>query len=701
MDRNKIKKRLIFWYFFVWLFFIIALYQGYVVYFVDITSTKSKWVGLFAGAVSILLASVKILENISYYYKDSYVQKIVDYFHRGALIFLKQQFKIFLILLIFMSYFIVKKMSIPYLISFISGALTFFVSYYASLFICSRTEIRIVKAIDESSNYASRLALNSGVVSTMMSVGICLSVIVILFHLFKDYQIINGFLLGACVPCIFSTVSSAIIKKSSSCASGIVSNYIADIDLADKRSPLILLEGVSRMIFDVNSVVSDMLLIFCSVLIASMTIGAFAYNLMGCFLPIIICASGVFASIFVILLLKISKSKSQIRVIYSSVVKSVILLCALSFYCIKLWIPNSISLLYSVMLGSFFSILICFINVNYISSNLKPVRNVANIAISGFLLTFLQSVREGFMSVFAPILLIALNIILSFIIVGGIESPLFGIYGIALSVLSMISVMGVILCANIYSVVLSSSNQVLKYYENNDFEIKDTKQANYLGEAAINIATFGKNFFNAASILSSILLLIAYTFVAELEIIDILNPYVLGSLFIGASLPFLYIAFVLSGLNKTSKRLVAEAKRQFRNFPQILRFEMKPDYEQCVVIASKNSTIQAIFYAFVIFIIFLLIAFYLKSEAVGGLILGVILVSSCLLFFASNSSVVVRNAKKYLRKEYENSNLSDEYVILVQNDEVFDSIRELFIPVLKNLMNFLAILAITLAPLFM
>ena len=91
----------------------------------------------------------------------------------------------------------------------------------------------------------------------------------------------------------------------------------------------------------------------------------------------------------------------------------------------------------------------------------------------------------------------------------------------------------------------------------------------------------------------------------------------------------------------------------------------------------------------------------MKSEAVGGLILGVILVSSCLLFFASNSSAVVRNAKKYLRKEYENSNLSDEYAILVQNDEVFDSIRELFIPVLKNLMNFLAILAITLAPLFM
>ncbi len=701
MDRNKIKKRLIFWNLFVWLFLIIAVYQGYFVYFVDLTSTKSKWIGLFAGAVAILTASIKILENLFYCHKDTLIQKIVSYFHKGALIFFKHQLRLNFIIALIACWILYEKMGKSFLICFVSGILTFLFSYYISVFISSRTIVRVVKAVNESSNCALRLSLNSGIVSSMMGIGLSLSVITILFHLFKDYQIIGGFLLGAGLSCVFSCVSTAIIKKSVSCVSGIISGHIADIDLYDKRSPVLLLDGLSKMVFNVNSISSDMFLTFCAVLISSMTIGAFAYNLMGCFLPIAICASGVFASIFVVLLLNINKTKSLTKIVYFSVFKAVFILCALSFYCIKLWIPDVIGLFYSVLLGSICSILVCFISSNYIFSDLKPVKNVANVAISGFLPTFLQSLREGFMSIFMPVFVIALSIIFSFLLSEGIESPLFGIYGITLFVLSMVSTMGVILCINNFSVILNSSNEVVKSYESTEISLLEDKKESYLGDAAYNSALFGKNFFNASAVLCAVLVLVAYTFVAELEMIDILNPYVLAALFLGASIPFLYIAFILSGVNKTSKRLVLEAKKQFRNFPQILRFEMRPDYEKCVDIASGNSTIQAAFYTFLVIFVFMLIALYLKIEAVGGFIIGIILTSCCLLFFASNSSFVARNAKKYLRREYENSNLSDEYAVLIQNDEVFSSIKDLFVPILKNLIKFIAILALTLAPLFM
>ncbi len=699
MDRNKIRKKIIFWNFFVWLFLIIALYQSYAVYFVDLTSTKSKWVGLFAGAVAVLFASVRILENLFYGDKNDSIQKIGNYFYNGALVFFRSQIKFLFIFAVLIFWFLFKKIGVSFLICFIFGIITFLFSYFISVFMCSKTIIRVVKAIEESGTLASKMALNSGVVSSFMGVGVSLCVVTILFHLYKDYQTINGFLLGASFACLFGCVCSAIIKKSASCALGVVSGHVADIDLYDKRSPVLLLNGLSKIIFNVGSVSSDMLLTFCAILIASMTIGAFAYNLMGCFLPIVICAGGVFASVLSILLMKINKVQNYFKIFYFSIIKAVVILAIISFYCIKIWIPDGIGLFYSILVGLFSSVLVCFVGFKYLNGYSKAVKKVANVAISGFVPAFLQTLQESFMSLFLPAVLISLNIILSFLLAEGIESPLFGIYGIALSILSMISTMGVVLCINNFSVILNSSGEVIESYENNDVKVK--AQELYFGGATYSSVIFGKNFFDISAILSSILVFIAYTFVAELEMIDVLNPYVLGSLFIGVSLPFLYIAFILSGVNNISKRLVFESKKQFRNYPQILRFEMRPDYEKCIDIASLNSIIQVVFYTMLIVIIFVFIALYLKSEAVGGLVIGAILSSSCLLFFAGSSSFIARSAKKFLRKEYENSNLSDEYAVLIQNDEVFNSIKELFIPTIKSLIKFLAILLLTLAPLFM
>ena len=701
MDREKIKKRLFIWHLILWIFLFIAIYRGYAVYFVDLSSTKSKWVALFAGSIALLLAAVKICESLYCNHKDLLVDKVVKYFYNGLMIFHKRNVKILLFITLVLTWFLYKPMGMAFTLCFIVGVLTSLFVFYSGIFIFPRISVRVLKAFENSSNSIFSLIFNSGIVVSMTVVGFCLCSLAILFHIYKDYQILTGFLLGVSIPALLNCTSSAIVKKSTFCASGFISGFVGEIDSYDKRSPILLLKGVSKSIFNIVSLSSDMLLTFAISIIASMTLGAWAYNLMGCFLPLIIASGAVFSSVFVILLTKMNKTKNPVGVLFSSVIKTIILFLAISFYCIKIWMPDTLGLFYSIALGAFGGFVFCFVSSNYIFEKFKPVKNVANSAIGGYLPSFLQTIREGFMSVFIPVFLFSLIFIFGFILSDGIQSPLFGLYGVSISILAMISIIGIMISVNSFGLVLNSSNEFVRTYENNE-DINLTKQnISYLSNISHCIIALSKNYFNISAILCSVVAVVAATLTGEVQELDILNPYVLFSLFIGSSVPFLYIAFVLSGVSKSSKRLVLEVKRQLRNFPQILRFEMRPDYEKCIDVISKNSIIQSLFYVFLVAVLFFAVGFSIKTEAACAFVIGVILSSCGLIFFSNNSSFVVKSAKKYLRNEYINSNRSDEYTALVQNNEVFASLKDLITPSLVGLIKFLAVLLMAFIPLFM
>ncbi len=699
MDRNKIKKKLFIWSFLFWIFMFTALFQGYLVYFVDTTSTKSKWIGLLAGAIAILAASIKICENSFYNCDNSITGKIVNYFRKGANISFKREIKIFLFICILICYFLYKFVGLSFLISFLLGAVVFFLVRYFSIFVASSSAVKVAKFFEESFNFAFKVAFNSGLAISAISIGIVICAITVLFHIYKDYEILSGFVLGFALATIISSTSNTIIKKSVDFASGFISGYIAQIDNFDRRSPVLLLRGMVKTILNVVSMSSDMTLTFCLIIISSMTIGAFTYNLMGCFLPLIIAASGVFSFIFAAMLTRMNKVQNPVGVLFSLLVKTVILFCAVSFYCIMIWMPDYRGLFYSIAGGALCGLVVCFISSNYIFEKFKPVKNIANSAIAGFLPAFLQSIREGFMSVFIPVLFVAFVIVAAFITSEGLQSPLFGLYGISLSVISMVSIIGVMICNIVFALTLNSCREVAHTYENDEIQKLNQQQTIYIGNISFCILSLTKNYLNAAAILCSFVTLIAYSLVVEIQEIDLLNPFVIFALFVGSSIPFLYVAFVLSGVSGSSKKLVLEAKKQFRSFPQILRFEMRPDYEKCVDVASKNAGIQAVFYNFVVILILFLIAFFLNKEALFAFVFGILLSSVGLIFFSGNCSSVVKSAKRFLRDEYINSNRAQEYAILTQNGQLFSSFRDLTVPVLINLMKFMAVLILAFAPL--
>lgn len=716
MDRNNTKKKLFFYYVCLWILLVVAIYLSYGVYFVDTTSTKSKWVGLFAGSIALLVATFKMLEVSYATTKNSILDKVSKYFKNGTMIFIKRLIKIsvFVFGVLIIPYVLLNitsidwkpfaisfsknmALSIPFFVCFISGGVFAFLAIILSALISCKTITRSSQFYVESENVALKHLFNSGIGVAFINVAFAIIPLVILFHIFKDYQAINGFVFGAAIVAILNNISSAITRQASQNASDVVCGFVAEIEEKDRRNPLLLLCGVSKSILGVNILASDLFVSFCAILVSAMTIGGEFMQLMGMFLPVVIAGSGIFASIFVILFTKVENSKNLLKTLFGAMFFSNIFLICVSAFLIHKWLPDFMGLVLSVAVGAIGGYLICFSHSNLIFSKYKPILNVSNSAISGNSFTIGQTLKEGFSGVFAPSVIFAISIILAFVLPGGISEPSLGLFGIVLAFLSSISSIGIIIGVNAFGLITINSDNVLETYEEEINENNFLKNS-YINSSAIHIISLGKNYMNAMSVLSALVMLISYTLLIGLEQVDIINPYVMSSIILGAAIPFLYFTCIMGIVSKTARRLVLEVKRQIKKFPQILRYEMRPDFEGCVELSAINSSIQVIINTLLIVIIGFLVAFKLKEEALCGFVFGVLISSFGLIFLASGTSLVAKSAKRYFISQFGQVPGTQEYGAISLNETVFSSVKEILVPSLNALVKFLAIAIMALVP---
>ncbi len=695
MDRNKIKFRLFFWYLILWIFIFIALKLGYFVYFPDTLTTKSKWLGLFAGAIAVLTASCKINEIVLCKYKNSEVTELSRYFRDLITAFSDKKFTIISVISVFLTILFLNTMDMKFTVCFVSGLIiTLFVNEIVKLVLPLGVS-RILKINNHSENNIYKISFNISSVISLMSLGFSMCLLTVLFHIYKDYQIINGYILGIGVVAVIDIISSTISKKSSCLAGEIVSNFEYNLD--EKKNPLSGLKSISSDFLNSLIINSDFTLSFFAVLIASMTVGSEVFYLQGIFFPIILVSGGLFASVLVILCISFSKSDAIKKLLFSEIL-TVFIYCVISFYCVRIWFPEYKMIFNPILIGSISGLIITVLNIFSMSERYSSIKNIANSSAVGLKLVLFQGIREGIKLTALPVIIIFLSILISFLSCAGMQSPMLGIWGIVLGVLSLLSTAGTIIAVNVFSCVLGTSRDFNRMFLYESFE--NTSKENEFIKIKDYISGFGKNFINASSILSTICILIAYTVIAGLEEVDFLNPFVLASVVIGAIIPFVFCSFVSGGISKTARSLTFEVKRQLRKYPQILRCEMSPDYIKCTALASRNSAIQSVFYISVVCIILSLINLFLKEEALAGLIIASLLSGEGLIFILSNSSLAMRGAKKYLLHEYDNTERI-EYISLSEGCGIVEEFKNIMVTVFNVLIKFMAIFALTLIPLFM
>lgn len=698
MDRNLIKKRLTFWYSLFWILFFIALFLAYGVYFVDLASTKSKWIGLFAGAIAFFLGSIKMLENNFFETTNEQIKKITQYFKNGAYIYTKRLFKISLVFTLMISCFLIKPMGIQFVLCFICGSVFLLLSILISTFSVSKTTTQLSCFYNESNNLTLKQILNSSITVSFISIGLAIIPLIILYHITKDYQILNGFAFGCVLIAVLNNILNNISKQAIKSGNEIICGYVAEIEAKDKRNPLLLLDGITKSILNSNVIMCDLIVSLVISLIAAMTIGGEHLMLMGAFLPIILISSAIFACVGVSLFINFTKIPNIIKNLFNPIILSGIIYVLISYFLIKYWYPDLQNMLIPIILGTFGGIVATYLHSNFIFKKYKPIVNASNAAISGFESTIKQIVRDSFGGIIFCALFFAFLIIASFLSCYGLEEPSFGVYGVMLMIISMLSCSPMMITNQVFGSTINNSKYICENYEE-DINEKQNVLINSLSEDGFETVALTKNYTFLVGIFASISALIAYSALANLIEADILNPYVMSSLIIGLASPFMYCAFSMGVVSKTARRLVLEVKRQFRKSPQILRFEMRPDYEKCIDIAVINSSIQIVFNCLIIIAILALIAIFLKQEALLGFVFGVIISSLGIIFVSNTTKNISHSAKKYFESQYNCAQSTQEYSAINLNNKIFSSFFDVSGSILIALVKFIATVALCFVPL--
>lgn len=661
MDRKKVKKKLNIWYSIVWLFLFIGFYVGYFNYFIEINSTKSKWIGLVAGALAILLGSYKYCEISLYHSNDLNIKKHVKELRKRFLKFNLEN-TVFLIPFVIIFGLIINYFkNTESAICFFVGIFGICISNLIESNILSEAKIKAEKEFENSLDVSRKLSLSTTSAITLFYTGIALVLFVILFHAFKDYEALYSFCFGYALIGSVKILSNIISRKTIENADNVIKEICTS-----GNNPNYFLNIFNKTFLRVSNIENSSIIIFLSCLVSSMCIGANSLNLMGSFLPVVICSNGIFSSIIVALFNKISKSRNIIRNYFKLIISTQFLTCLVSFFTIKTWLPDMTNLTYPIILGAVSSIIICFINIKYVKEHYNPIRKIANSATCGLVQTSLQTISESCSSVFFPVLIIGACLAGSFVLVGGLKAPMAGLYGISLFGISLIAITIPFISLN------SFAKFKINYFEHE--ENFNYLEKNSLEKLLYYIDVIGKNYSILTMIVSTIVVAIAFSITVNVSEIDLLNPYVICSVFIGVGIIFLHCKNSIRAISSTTSKLILENKNQIRLYESDENYNI--DYSKVSKLLNKNTSVKALKNLILIGIILILVKIFLYDEGLCGLIYGCLIASMGMIFGLSNSYNLSIGAKQYYEKQITNLDKTEELNVIENNYKFYSILRE-------------------------
>ncbi len=668
---------------------VIALVAGFKINLFDVNNTA--YLSLTCAITSLLFGGAltsRILKSSS---GNPRMQEISKYIQEGAMAFLTREYKILSVFAAVVFVAIGVFISWQTAICFLVGAGFSTLAGLIGMFISTRANAKTAFAAMVSQNSALRIAFSGGAVMGLTVVGLGLLGLSLLYLIFKEPSIINGFALGASSIALFARVGGGIYTKAADVGADLVGKVESGIPEDDPRNPAVIADNVGDNVGDVAGMGADLFESYVGAIISAMTIGALTFNnLNGVFLPLIITAVGIIASILGIFLVRTDEKSNPMKALHAGTFGSAILLVIAAFFIVRAVMPDNFGVYWALVVGLVAGTAIGVITEYYTSSDFKPVKKIADASLQGAATNIIAGLGVGMVSTFLPVVFICVATVIAF--------QVGGIYGMTICAIGMLATTGMIVAVDAYGPISDNAGGIAEMAELPPEVRQRTDKLDAVGNTT---AAIGKGFAIGSAALTALALLTAYTKVTGLSSINILNPVVITGILFGATLPFVFCALTMSAVGKAAQQMVAEVRRQFKEIAGIMEGTAKPDYKNCVDISTGAALKEMIVPGLIAVITPVAFGKILGAEALGGMLTGAIASGVCLAIMLANSGGAWDNAKKFIESGHHGGKNSPAHAAAVTGDTIGDPCKDTSGPSLNILLKLMTIVSLVCAPLFL
>ena len=684
--------------------------------------------------------------------------EIAEYVRKGAMAYLKQQYKVVLIVFIvlaiifaFMAYVLQAQNEwVPF--AFLTGGFFSGLAGFFGMKTATYASARTANAARDSLDKGLKVAFRSGAVMGLVVVGLGLLDIAIWFLILNHFYhgdsmalitittTMLTFGMGASTQALFARVGGGIYTKAADVGADIVGKVEADIPEDDPRNPATIADNVGDNVGDVAGMGADLYESYCGSILSTAALGATAFAMNGdmqlraVIAPMIIAAVGVFLSLFGIFLVRTKEGATMKDLLHSlglGTNVSAILIAIASFVILYLLgIENWLGLSFSVITGLAAGVIIGQATEYYTSHSYKPTKEISKAGLTGSATVIIKGIGTGMISTCIPVLTISVAIMLSYLCANGFDLSMtsdslsHGLYGIGIAAVGMLSTLGITLATDAYGPIADNAGGNAEMSELGEEIRHRTDALDALGNTT---AATGKGFAIGSAALTALALLASY--IEEIKIamtragetltnlagetidasqatipdfmnffqVNLMNPKVLVGAFIGAMAAFLFSGITMGAVGRAAGDMVEEVRRQFREIKGILEGKATPDYGRCVEISTRSAQREMIFPSLMAIIIPILVGCILGVAGVLGLLVGGLAAGFTLAVFMANAGGAWDNAKKNVEEGNFGGKGSFAHKATIVGDTVGDPFKDTSGPSLNILIKLMSMVSIVMA----
>ncbi|MGI8904018.1 MAG: sodium-translocating pyrophosphatase [Solirubrobacteraceae bacterium] len=601
-------------------------------------------------------------------------------------------------------------------IGFAIGGLFSASAGYIGMNVSVRANARVAEAARGGVSGALDVAFRGGAVTGMLVVGLALIGVAgyygVLTAIVGESQrhavdALIGLGFGGSLISVFARLGGGIFTKGADVGADLVGKIEAGIPEDDPRNPAVIADNVGDNVGDCAGMAADLFETYAVTAVAVMLLGVLLFNNQSALAlyPLVLGSLSIVASIIGTFAVK-SKAGNVERALYQGLIVSGAL-AALAFLPVTYWLMRDVTLkgggvtphwwkfYLCALIGIGVTALLFVITDYYTSTRFSPVKKTAAASQTGHATNVIQGLASGYQSTAFPAIVLALGILGAWKLAGGGTQ---GIYGIGVAVMAQLSLMGLIVALDAFGPITDNAGGIAEMAELPE-DVRDvTDQLDAVGNTTKAVT---KGYAIGSAALAALVLFDAF----QRELTErhlsadfaIGNPAVLIGLLIGGLMVYLFVALSMESVGRAGSAVVEEVRRQFREKPGIMEGTDTPEYGTCVALVTKAAQREMILPA-LIPIVFTVIVGVISIEALGGLLIGVIVVGLFVAISMTAGGGAWDNAKKLIEDGAFGGKGSEAHAAAITGDTVGDPYKDTSGPAINPMIKVANIIALLIIP---